>query len=218
MSVLPKVRSGRFSTWRTGSMNRRIFAAAVTVGSLNLVAKLVTTGKELVVAGRFGTGDALDAFFIAWLLPSVAINVIGGAFGPAFLPTYIDVRERRGQAAADRLLAASAALIVAVLIATAALLGLAAPWLLPLVGSSFSPAKLALTRSLLYALLPALAVGGLTSAWTALLNARERFAAAAVVPAITPLLTAVALVAAGRHPSVHLLAFATVGGAVLETL
>src|SRR5579883_3470092 len=100
MSVLPKVRSGRFSTWRTGSMNRRIFAAAVTVGSLNLVAKLVTTGKELVVAGRFGTGDALDAFFIAWLLPSVAINVIGGAFGPAFLPTYIDVRERRGQAAA----------------------------------------------------------------------------------------------------------------------
>ena len=41
-------------------MNRRIFAALVTVAGFSVVVKAIATIKELAVAYRFGTGDAVD--------------------------------------------------------------------------------------------------------------------------------------------------------------
>lgn len=42
--------------------------------------KFVSAAKELVVADYFGTGDVVDAFLFAFLLPSFAINVLSGSF------------------------------------------------------------------------------------------------------------------------------------------
>ena len=46
-----------------------------------------------VVASFFGTGDDLEAFLIAFLVPSTAMSVICGAFGSALILTYVQVRE-----------------------------------------------------------------------------------------------------------------------------
>ncbi len=61
--------------WFAGSVNRRILAALLTVGGLSVVVKAAATFKELAVAYRFGTGDAVDAFLIAFLVPSLVINI-----------------------------------------------------------------------------------------------------------------------------------------------
>jgi len=45
--------------------NSQIFNAALTVALMTLLVKVASVGKELIVAWRFGTGDELDAFFIA---------------------------------------------------------------------------------------------------------------------------------------------------------
>src|SRR5712691_1689461 len=65
-------------SWSETSVNRRIFAAMLTVGGLSLAVKIVSTLKEIVIAHQFGAGDRLDAFLIAYLVPSFAINVIAG--------------------------------------------------------------------------------------------------------------------------------------------
>src|SRR3712207_7015720 len=50
-------------------------------------------------------------------------------------------------------------------IAFSALLGLSAPYILPIMASGFGPEKLALTRLLLYILLPTLLLQGLFQIW-----------------------------------------------------
>src|SRR5438874_2606021 len=88
------------SEWFRGSVNRRILAAALTVGSFSVVVKVAATLKELAVAYQFGTGDAVDAFLIAFLIPSLVINVVAGSVTAAFTPVYIEVRETQGALAA----------------------------------------------------------------------------------------------------------------------
>lgn len=205
--------------WRTlsmGSTNRRIFGAAVTVGALTLVAAIATMGKELLVAAFFGTSDALDAFLIAFLLPSFIITVLAGSFSAALVPTYIQVREHEGQPAAQRLLSGVLALGLVLLLAVVAMLFLAAPLVLPLLGSSFNPAKLLLTERLFYVLLPIILISGMTTILSAILNADEHFALAAFTPALVPLAAAVALLALRQRLGIYALASGTVAGYGLQ--
>src|SRR5207237_808646 len=87
MTVLLQAR-----TWFGASTNRRILGATATVAMLSLVVRAVSLGKDLVVAYRFGTGDALDAFLIALLLPTFAINVVASSLNSAFVPIFIQLR------------------------------------------------------------------------------------------------------------------------------
>jgi len=182
----------KLSTGSHRSTNWRIFAALITVGALTFIVKLIGTLKEMVVAYKFGTADALDAFFIAFLLPSFAINVIAGSFNAALIPTFIQVRENKGREAAQRLLSNVMVLSVLLLIVVSAALALTASYTLPLLGSGFSDEKLALTRSLFWVLLPVLVINGLSTIWAAIINAGERFA----LPALSPMATTIVIMAA----------------------
>src|SRR6266571_8112054 len=90
----------RMAGWFDGSVNRRILAAVLTVGGFSVVVKATATLKELAVAYRFGTGDAVDAFLIAFLVPSLLVNVFAGSLSAAFTPVYIHVRETEGASVA----------------------------------------------------------------------------------------------------------------------
>ena len=76
----------------------------MTVGGFTLVVNLAATVKELAVARQFGTGDAMDALLIAFLLPSYAVNVLAGSCSTALVPTFVQVRENEGQEKAQQLL------------------------------------------------------------------------------------------------------------------
>jgi putative peptidoglycan lipid II flippase len=196
------------------SVNWRIFGALLTVGSFTTLAKVAGGAKVIVMARYFGTSDALDAFLIAFVLPSFVADTAAGSLIPSLMPTYIEVRQKQGIESAVRLyrgvLAGSALLLAAL----AVLLGLGAGFLLPLLASGFSSSKLALTRSLFYALLPWLPLSGLIVTWRAVLNAGESFALAAAAPITTPLLTILLLIATGRSP--WALAVGTLGGVAGE--
>ncbi|MBI1744043.1 polysaccharide biosynthesis C-terminal domain-containing protein [Candidatus Acetothermia bacterium] len=206
----------RLNRWSRQSVNHRIFAAAVVVGGFTLLTKVAALIKDLVVANQFGTSDTLDAFLIAYLLPSFAINLIAGSFNAAFIPTYIQIREREGPRAAQRLFSNVVVCSTVLLLGVSLLLALLAPYLLPLMGISFSQEKLALTRSLFLVLLPMLVITGLATIWTGILNAGQRFALAAMVPMVTPTVTFLLLLLVGKTWGGYALAVGTVGGLTLE--
>ena len=64
---------------------------------MTVLVKVASVGKELVVAWRFGTGDELDAFFIAWLVPSLLIVVLADSFNGALIPVFVRLRELEGK-------------------------------------------------------------------------------------------------------------------------
>lgn len=201
--------------WRGSDVNRRILSALVTVGLATLGLKLAALGRELAVAYRFGTGDALDAFIIAFLPASFAINVQIAAFSAALMPTFIRIGRGEGHAAARRV-AESALLGALVMLAgTSLLLLVLDEWLLGLLTGGFAPEKRALTIDLFHLVLPVILLQGLVKFYGTLINARHRFGLVAAVPMATPLLTMALLVAIGR-PDPSLLVCGVVAGAALE--
>ena len=198
-----------------GSINRQIFAAALTVGLLTGLVKFISVGKELVVAWRFGTGNELDAFVIAMVIPSFVVNVLADSFKSALIPTYIKTREQEGQKAAQQLFSEVVIWALGLLVAVAIVLAIAAPIYLPLLASGFSPEKLRLTLRLLWSVSPLILLFGIINIWGGVLNAGEKFALAALSPTITPLATVILLVGFS-HWGIYTLAGGLIIGAVLE--
>jgi putative peptidoglycan lipid II flippase len=218
-SILHKIAGAPFrywNQWREGSINRRIFSAILIVGGFSIVVKLAATFKQLVIAYQFGTSDALDAFLIAYLIPSFAINVFAGSFSPALMPTFIQVREKEGMSAAQQLFSSVLALSILIIFLISFLLVFVFPYLLPIIGSNFNPDKQALTQSLFYMVLPIIVISGLTAIWACILNAGERFALAAFTPIMTPIMTIIALMLFGSLWGIYSLAIGTVCGFFME--
>ena len=195
---------------------RKIFNAAASVAVCSGLAGLASTAKELAVARWFGRGDALDAFLIAYLLPSFLVNLVAGSFNAAMIPTFIQVREREGKEAAQRLFSGVMVVSLVLLVAVSVVVGVLAPYFLPLLGSGFSAAKLMLTQRLLYALLPFIVLSGLAVAWTAILNAGEHFGLPALSAMLTPLSIIAFLFLLGKAWGIYTLAVGTVAGVALQ--
>jgi len=132
------------------------------------------------------------------------------------IPTFIQVREREGDEAAQRLFSGIMVVSMGLLVGVSVLAGLLAPYYLPLLGSGFSPAKLMLTRRLLYALLPFIALSGLAVTWTAVLNAGEQFGLPALSAILTPLSIIAFILLLGRSWGIFALAVGTVTGVALQ--
>lgn len=185
-----------FDLWQkltSGSINRQIFAATITVALFTGLVKFASVGKELVVAWRFGTGDEIDAFIMAMVVPTFVINVVSGSFKSALIPVFIKIREQQGKPAAQRLFSGVALWALGLLVLTTILMVIAAPVYLPLLASGFTAEKLRLTTRLMWSLSPLIMLYGIINIWSGILNAGEKFALAAFSPAITPLATVILL-------------------------
>jgi putative peptidoglycan lipid II flippase len=213
-----RTRLGSWTVRQGRTVDRSVLAAMLTVGGCSGLAKLATTGQALLVAQYFGTGDAMDAFLIAYVLPFFAVDVLAGSFGAAFIPTYVQIRAAHGHAAARRLLGTVTAAAVALLVAVGALLALSGPFVLPLLASGFSHEKLGLTYALFVLLLPMLVISGLSKLWAATLNASGSFALPSLVPVLTPVCAALLLLFAASTLGIQALAVGTVVGAALEAV
>ena len=124
----------------------------------------------------------------------MATNIVAGSLNAALIPAFISIRDREGNRCAQRLFSGVTALSLGLLSLLTVLLGLALPYILPILAWGFPPEKLALTRSLTLIMLPVIVLTGLATLWGSVLNANERFALVAISPVTIPLLSMVALV------------------------
>jgi putative peptidoglycan lipid II flippase len=206
----------RWRAWSQGSANRQILGAALTVGSLSLIVGLAVALKDLLVAYRFGTSDAVDAFFIAWLIPAFASMVAADSFSAALIPTYMRVREDKGPDAAAGVFEAVLGRSIAVLLVLSVVLAVTSHWTLGWIGGRFVPEKLALTRMLFLILLPAVLLNGVATIWSSVLNAGKRFAMASLAPIVVPVCAIVGLYLLGRSAGIIAVAVGTTVGYVIK--
>ncbi|WP_310482247.1 lipid II flippase MurJ [Chamaesiphon sp. VAR_48_metabat_403] len=199
----------------SGSINSRIFGAAMVVAMGTTLVKLLAIGKELVVAYQFGTAKELDAYLIALTIPSFLLNIIAGSFNSALIPTYIKVREQEGIKAAQKLFSGATIWSIGLLTIATFIMLASAPLYLPRLIAGFSADKLALTYRLLWTIAPMILLTGVGTIWGAVLNAGERFALVALVPMITPTVTVIFLVGSQSWGVFNLVA-GMVGGQLIE--
>jgi len=184
-----------------------------------MAVKIVSVAKEILVARSFGADDALDAFYVALIVPNFLSALVAASHGQALIPTYIEIRERQGQQEAQRLFANVGAYYLVILVGICLLLLGTNEWLLMALGSGFVRSKLALTRELFYILLGTVCVSGISGLWQAALNAHERFGITAIAPICNPLLVVVSLIIWAKRGIFALalgVLFGTIGELVLS--
>lgn len=198
------------------SANGKIFRATAIVGCLSVAVKTVATLKEVAVAGYFGRGDGVDAFLMAFMLPFFMVNLVAATFNTALIPTFIQVRERDGQSAAQELLSSTLLWSQGLLLVVTCCLALVGPHLLRTLASTFTPDKYILTVHLFYLMIPVVVLSGIATNCGAVLNASGRFAVPAIASLSTPAMTLLLLLTRGRAWGVWSLAAGVLVGTVCE--
>ncbi|MBI3836770.1 MAG: murein biosynthesis integral membrane protein MurJ [Planctomycetia bacterium] len=196
--------------------NRRVLASAALLGGATVAVKLCALAKDWLVARRFGASDEVDAFLVAFLIPSFAVAVLAQSFASAFVPSYIRALEQQGPTAAKRLVSGALAAATGILFAVTLLLAITTRWILPWIGMGFDSQKLALAESLSYVVLGILVVSGVSAIFAAVLNSLEHFAATAVAPLAVPIASVVVFWSLQQRFGVFALAMGTLLGFVVE--
>jgi putative peptidoglycan lipid II flippase len=196
----------------------KVLTDAVVVGAFTVLVKLAGAAKVVFSAHLLGAGDQFDAFVIAFVIPSFLGEVLGGSLIFALIPTLIEVRERQGEEAAHELYSSILIWAAVLLSAVAILAALGSGVIVKLLGSNFSAEKAHLTRNLFLAMTAVIPLSGISMTWRAVLNSKEKFAAAAGIPILTPIVSIALIVTAGHALGAFSLAFGATIGTLAEVL
>lgn len=199
-------------------VTRRIFSAAMLVAAATIAAKVVSMFKEMIVASSFGTGDAMDAYLVAFTIPAYIINVAAGSLNVALIPTYIETRARQGAESGRDLLASALVLNLFLLLILAGAISFLAPSIFPLITKDFGPQKSALSLQLFAVLVPCVLISGISVTLQSVLNAEEHFFGVGLSSALIPVGIVLAVVLGGSTLGAYALAIGTLGGYALELL
>lgn len=168
-------------TLLAGRLARRF----ATVAGFTALSRLSGFVRDLALAALLGSGAMADAFFLALRLPNHFRALFAeGAFNSSFVPTYAAALAQRDQAAALGFAARVMGLVVLVqaLILGAAELGMEGLTTLLAPGLAPGDGRFELTVTLTRITFPYLALVTLVTVYGAILNAHQRFAAAASAP------------------------------------
>ncbi len=167
-----------------------------SVGGITLVSRITGFGRDLVLAAVLGAGAAADAFIVAQRLPSHFRAIFGeGAFNAAFVPSYAKALEAEGPAAARRFASGIMLLLTAALVAVTGAALVWMPEVVRLLAPGFvdEPERFALAVALTRITFPYLLFISLVTLVSGVLNAHDRFVAAAAAPILLNLSVMAAL-------------------------
>jgi len=168
-------------------MSLRLVRSAGLIGLATMASRVLGLVRDVVLAGAFGAGDRMDAFYVAFRIPNLVRDLFAeGAMTAAFVPTFTRYLTRHGREQAWRLgntvitalLLVSGALVVVGVVASEPLVRLFAA------GFAEVPGKLELTVRLTRVMFPFLTLVAIAVAFMGMLNALRHFFVPALSPAI----------------------------------
>lgn len=168
--------------------------SSLVMASGTVISRLLGFVRTVVLALTIGvTTDAADAFGVANQLPNNVYAIIaGGVLSAVLVPQIVKARSHKddGLGYIDRLLTLAITVFAVVTVAAT----LAAPFLVSIYTTGWSPAQLALATAFAYWCLPQLFFYGLYSMLGEVLNARSAFGPYMWAPVLNNLVGIIGLV------------------------
>ncbi|MBA4802376.1 MAG: murein biosynthesis integral membrane protein MurJ [Euryhalocaulis sp.] len=163
----------------------RLLRSTFVIGGYTLVSRILGFVREMLLAGVLGAGPVADIFLLAFRFPNLFRRVFAeGAFNAAFVPLYSRRIAAEGQEAADRFASDVLSGLTLVVGALTVLAIIAMPWLAYSFGfgKADDPELFGLLVLYTQITMPYLLFMSLTAMFSGILNARDKFAAAAAAP------------------------------------
>jgi putative peptidoglycan lipid II flippase len=194
----------------------------LTVGGITLLSRITGFLRDIVLAAVLGAGPVADAFFVALRLPNHFRAIFAeGAFNAAFVPAYARIRGEHGAGpvrvftdhVCTLLLTTQVVLLAVALLFTPVVIDLLAP------GFGADPGRFALAVELTRITFPYLLLVSLVTLYGGILNALDRFAAAAAAPILLNLSMMMTLALAAFFPTAgHAAAWGVLLAGIMEFL
>jgi len=160
--------------------HRKIIRSAFMIGGFTSVSRLLGLVRDFLTAGFFGTSLAMSAFVVAFRIPNLFRALFGeGALSSAFIPVFMESRQKEGDEQAWTLARKVISLVAVVLFVVVALgvAGITIAMHRPGLGE-----RTAMILPLMRIMLPYMMFICLAALSMAILNSYNRFA----LPASTP--------------------------------
>jgi putative peptidoglycan lipid II flippase len=202
-----------------------LLRAASTISLLTLASRITGLVRETMVAALFGATAMTDAFLVAFRIPNLLRRLFAeGAFSQAFVPLLAATRATDGEDATKRLIDAVATVLLWALVVTSAVGVLGAPILVWMLGAGQAPEAFDASVVMTRVMFPYIGCMSLVALAAGILNTWKRF----VVPAATPVLLNVSVIAVGwalagpleraGYPGIYAMAIGVMLGGVLQLL
>lgn len=131
------------------SPTQSVAAAAFIISFAGIASRLLGLVRDRILAGQFGAGDVLDAYFAAFRIPDLIYNVmITGALSAAFIPIFTELNETKNQKDAWNFSSGLLSLQMLVTGFVLIILMIIAPQLMQLLTPGYTGAKMDLTVTL----------------------------------------------------------------------
>jgi putative peptidoglycan lipid II flippase len=197
-----------------------LLRAFATVGGMTLISRVTGFVRDILIAGVLGAGVAADAFLIAFQFPNLFRRLFAeGAFSAGFVPIFSETLERDGRDAARRFAEEAFAVLAVAVLALVLVMMIAMPVALYAIAPGFDrvPGQMERATELARIAFPYLFFISLVSLQSGVLNALDRFAAAAATPILLnlTLISAVGVaVTSGLEPAFALACGVSLAGVV----
>ncbi|HZT24481.1 MAG TPA: murein biosynthesis integral membrane protein MurJ [Pseudolabrys sp.] len=194
----------------------------LTVGGYTLLSRVTGFFRDIMLAAVLGAGPEADAFFVALRLPNHFRAIFAeGAFNAAFVPAYARIREQSGPERAALFSSRIFALLLASQIVLLALALIFTPTVIDVLAPGFRahPTRFSLAVDLTRITFPYLLLMTLVTLYGGILNALQRFAAAAAASIFLNLAMMATLAVAWAFPTPgHAAALGVLVSGVLQAL
>jgi putative peptidoglycan lipid II flippase len=198
---------------------RSLVRAGLVVTSAFLLSRVLGWVRVVVIGTTFGASRDLDAFFAAFRIPDLIFQLVAaGALASALIPVLSGLLATGQTSRAWRVASTVTNLMLIALVVGSAVLFIAAPAIVPLITPGFEQAALDKTIELTRVMLLSPILLALGSVATSILNAQDRFAAAAMAPVAYNLAIIGAAVMLAPSMGVDALAVGVVAGSLLHVL
>jgi len=195
-----------------------IARAALVLLIFNILSKLTALVREVVIARQFGATAEMDAYLVAFSIPSVLFFLFTGALATVVVPVYSEYAARGREQEAWGLFGTFFNALLVILILTTAAGLLCAPWLVKLLAPGFQETSVSLAVELTRLMFPLLIFSGLASLFGGLLNARNIFAVTALNAPLSNIAVIVAVLTLSGFLGVHGMALGVLAGGVAAAL
>ena len=168
------------------------------VGSATLASRITGFVRDVLIAAMLGTGGVADAYVAAFLVPNLIRKMMSeGALNAAVVPRLARLEQQGGPEAARAVSDDVFSLLSVVLVVLVALAEFAMPMLMSVLAHGFKADAIKFSDAVLFGRIAFPFVGFIVivALMAAVLNAVERFGAAALIPLVLNLMMIGVLVA-----------------------
>ena len=125
---------------------KSITSAAMIIGGLSLVSRLLGIFRDRILASEFGAGDILDTYYAAFRLPDLVFNLLVlGAISAGLIPVFTTLVSKRKKDEAWLLISGILNILISGLIVISVIIIIFAPWIMKVITPGFSLDKMQLS-------------------------------------------------------------------------